>query len=438
MANFLETLANVFDPQGDAPPAPSWEGRLKQAKYQSPSGIVVAFDFEDLEGTFPKKTSAFESAAGDGTYIQDNGLSSGRFPLNVIFHGDDYDERANTFLKALLEKGEGILSHPVYGEIDCVPFGDITRQDALKTAANQAIFSVEFYETTGLSLGQLGNFQQVFEVYQDLAAGNFAEKLNVSDIANRETFKSKFQRTLKTVERGLTNATRIVEGASKSTEAVSESINRSLDVLVNQPLTLARQTQILMGEPARIVGATRERLRAYGNLARDIFGGGTAAPDSFDFENSNGFQSDLLFAGSLVANAGITAQLATFDTKPQYLSTAQQLGELADEMILWQDANGASLSQTDTIQGETTDTGAGWSELVSLLSLIIGNLVARSFDAKTEYRVELSEDRSPIDLCFELYGTASPEQLDIFQQQNDLSGDEYFLIKRGRSIVWYL
>ena len=438
MANFLETLAERFDPSGTAPPAPSWEGRLKQARYQSPSGIVVAFDYEDVEATFPKKTSAFESAAGDGTYIQDNGLSSARIPLTIIFHGDDYDERADTFLKALLEKGEGILTHPVYGEVDCVPFGDITRQDALKTAANQAIFSVEFYETTGLSLGQLGNFQQLFEVYEDLAAGSFADKLNTTDIANRETFKSKFQRTLKTVERGLTNATRIVEGASKRTEAVSESINRGLDLLVGQPLTLARQTQIMIGEPARIVGATRERLRAYRNLARDIFGLGTAAPDSFDFENSNGFQSDLLFAGSLVANSAITAELATFETKPQYLKAADELAQLADEMIQWQDDNFASLSQTDTVQEETTDTGAGWSELIDLLSLIIGNLVARSFDAKTEYRVELSRDRSMVDLCFELYGTADPAQLDIFQQQNELGGDEYFVIKRGRSIVWYL
>ena len=128
----------------------TWEGRLKQAAYITPSGNRITFDYEDVSMNVDKRTSAFEFPEVNGTYIQDNGHSGRRFPLNIFFWGSDYDLESNAFLDALLESGVGQLDHPIYGLRDVVPFGTIERIDNLKTAANQAIFQVLFWETTGI------------------------------------------------------------------------------------------------------------------------------------------------------------------------------------------------------------------------------------------------------------------------------------------------
>ena len=127
-----------------------WTDRLREPAYTSPSGVRTTFIYEDVSTSVTKKTSAFEFPDADGTYIQDLGRSGRRFPLRVIFSGGEYDTFAKIFDESLLEKGIGVLQHPIYGVFNVVPFGEIKRRDDLKTAANQAIFEVVFWETTGL------------------------------------------------------------------------------------------------------------------------------------------------------------------------------------------------------------------------------------------------------------------------------------------------
>ena len=127
-----------------------WNNRIREAAYNSPSGARFTFDFENVSQSVEKKTTGFEFPDADGTYVQDMGHSGRRYPLRVFFWGDDYDQEAEAFETALLERGIGKLEHPIYGVKDVVPFGTITRRDDLKTAANQAILDVTFWETINL------------------------------------------------------------------------------------------------------------------------------------------------------------------------------------------------------------------------------------------------------------------------------------------------
>ena len=108
-------------------------------------GDRFVFDFENVNLSVDKKTTAFNFPDVDGTYVQDLGHTGLRYPLRVFFWGDNYDDISNAFLNSLLEKGIGKLEHPLYGVKDVVPFGSITRRDDLKTAANQAVFEVTFF-----------------------------------------------------------------------------------------------------------------------------------------------------------------------------------------------------------------------------------------------------------------------------------------------------
>ena len=128
-----------------------WQDRLREAAYTPPmTKLRLPFTYEDVRYKVRKRTSAFEFPDADGTYIQELGVGGRRYPMKIIFWGDDYDLEAATFEAALIEPGIGKLEHPIYGTVDVVPFGEITREDRLKSSGNQTTISLTFFETTGL------------------------------------------------------------------------------------------------------------------------------------------------------------------------------------------------------------------------------------------------------------------------------------------------
>ncbi len=107
----------------------AWVDNLREAAYTSPSGVRPVFLYDNVSKKIPKKTSVFNFPDVDGSYIQDFGRKGRRYPLQVIFNGTDYDVTAVEFERSLEERGAGKLEHPLYGTVDVVPFGTITRRD---------------------------------------------------------------------------------------------------------------------------------------------------------------------------------------------------------------------------------------------------------------------------------------------------------------------
>jgi hypothetical protein len=419
------------DPEPGAPP--SWIDRLQAAKYVSLSGVTVPFDYVDLTVLFGKKTAIFENVNADGVYVQDNGVSGARFPMLCYFSGDAHDVQAATMLKALLERGEGTLYHPIFGRVVVVPTGEIEYTSALVSAANQTSFMVEFAETTGLLAGDVVAFDSLMEAFQSAAAADFADKLNVADVADEVSFKEKFTRGITKVSKGIGAVQGLTESAQNSLADMSDSINRTIDVLVGQPLTLARQTQMLILEPGRIARATRARLEAYIGLAEDIFGL-KAAPTGYDYSGENGFHGDNLLASSIVAGSALTAAEGDFDHAADYFHAAQSLTDLLDDYSTWKDDAYTTIGQGTP---ETADTGDGWLDLLAVVQAAVAELVRQSFDADTAVKITLDRDRGMQELVFELYGTASHDMIEKFAKDNALGGDEYFILQKGREVVYY-
>ncbi len=129
----------------------SWEDRIREAAYTSPSGTRRVFAFEAVSAEVELRAKAFEFPGVNATYVQGNGHGGKRFPLRCFFAGDEHDLEAEAFVEGLLERGVGRLEHPFYGIHDVVPLGTITRRDDLKDAANQTVIEV----TLAVSLTQV-------------------------------------------------------------------------------------------------------------------------------------------------------------------------------------------------------------------------------------------------------------------------------------------
>ena len=412
----------------------SWNDRIREAAYTSPSGQRLIFDYEDVSKAIDKKTTAFDFPDADGTYVQDLGNTGRRFPLRMFFWGNDYDQESDAFEAALLERGTGKLEHPIYGTVDVVPFGTITRRDDLKTAANQAIIEVAFWETIGLlyPASQTDPASEVLasvDEYNAAAAAEFEEVTDLDSAVEQSSFQNTYQATLDATKSGLQSVADTQADVQKQFEAINDSINNSIDILIGEPLTLAFQTAIMIQAPARALTNIEARLDGYSNLANLIIGGNdNIATPGLDSRNSNQFHKDDLYASTYVTGSIVSVVNNQFATKTEALEAADVILTQFADLVAWRDANFQSLSEIDT--------GSAYQQLLEAVALAAGFLVEISFSLKQERRIILDRNRTMIDLVAELYGSID-DQLDFFINSNDLSGTEIKELPRGREIVYY-
>jgi hypothetical protein len=436
----------------------TWEDRLREAAYTSPGGTRFVFIYDDVSQRVTKKTTEFTFPAFDGSFIQDLGPTGDNYPFRFVFSGADYDLESTAFLTALKEIGRGVLEHPIYRRKDVVPFGQIVRRDELKTAANQAIFELVFYESSDLvfpvSATEIFSLaEQAILNYDNEQAEQFASELELTNAEETVSYKQRIKDAIAAVKNALRVIAEVQEDIKREFEDAIELINESIDVLIGTPLQLVADIIDLIRLPGRALASIEAKLDAYNNLFNSLIG---AESDNFepsyDKQPNNAFLTKNLFAAATVSTmlldslnvakqTGTDTTIATtptlsiaadtqppFLSKPQIIETVDFINNRFDEFLSWSDNNRIAL--------DMIDTGEAYAFLQSGLALGLGDLIFFSFTARQEIVFTLDRDRTPHDLVAELYQTIDPV-LDFFAMTNNLSGDELFEIKKGRKIVYY-
>jgi hypothetical protein len=413
----------------------SWNERLSDAIYTSPSRRSIIFTYENVSKEINKKTTAFDYPDANGTYIQDLGHTGRKYPLRVIFWGDDCDLQANLFEEMLSEKGAGSLRHPLYGVVNVVPFGKITRRDDLKTAANQVIFQVTFWETIQnvlpISQDDINSLIEAsLDDYNVSASNEFGKDIDLSSSVEKSTFKVTYEGILDTTKNGLEDIANAQADVKKQFDSIYDSIKKGIDILVDDPVTLGFQTVQLIQSPGRATGSIIARLNAYGNLIDQIITGDNAIKTKgFDSQNSNDFHTADIFASTYIAGAIVAVLNHEYETKTNAIRDAERILYKFDELTAWRDANFKSLDQIDT--------GEAYQKLQQSVALMAGFITELSFSLAQEKSVILDRDRTIIDLCGELYGVVD-DQLDFMINSNNMSGDDIIELRRGQEIVYFL
>jgi len=415
----------------------SWEDRIAQtASYQAPeSRQRIDFLYEDVRYLLRKRTSSYDFPGVNGTFVQDLGNSGRRYPLRVIFSGSDYDLEAARFESMLLEKGIGRLLHPAYGTLDVVPFGEIIRLDSLKTAANEAIFEVTFFETSGILEAQgaedtEGLMLQALADRKEASAIQFEELVDLGTVAESVNLENRILSFVKEAENRLAPIADGTAEAERTFRAVSSSITRGVDSLVGDPITLAFQVAQLVDAPARSASLLGDRLAAYADLIGDIVSGDrSVASPGLDSQNANGFFAADLFASGYVASSLLSVSNAEFSSRGEALGAAESILGLMESVTNWRDDNFRSLG--------VVDDGRAYQKLQDAVALASGFLVESSFSLRQERRIIIDRARTLVDLAFELYGSVD-DVLDSLIQANNLSGSQILEIPRGTEIVYYL
>lgn len=394
-----------------------WQDRIREAAYTSPVGTRTIFGgYEDVSMSAEKKTTAFDFPDADGTYIQDLGPKGRRYPLRVFFWGNDYDIQSNAFFDSLLEVGTGKLEHPVYGVVSVVPFGRIKRRDDLVTAANQAVFELEFWETNSL----------IYPIAQEDLGGKVVSSVSEFNQEQVKTFKLQdlstaikkvsFRNDLLSKINYVSDS--LLASASLSSSVLNDFINTRDSIIRNvntaSLLTMGYQSLTLLQAPSKS-GALPS---AYDNLLL------LDAPESVNQLRLN----DLFATGALAASI-LSAVKNKYISKTQAIESAEKILSQFDKVNLWRET-------AFNVLGEI-DTGEAYEKLQEAVALLTAHLVRISFSLLQEKSIIIDRDRTIIDLCAELYGEIDGT-LDFFINTNNLSGSEILELKRGREIVYYV
>ena len=429
-----------------------WQDRIRSASYTDPKAVDHIFDFVDVSRVTEKRTTAFNFIGVNESYVQDNGYGSRKYGMSCFFTGDDHDLDATKFEAGLLEPGVGQLHHPLYGIIDVVPFGSIKRSNALVRGANQSIVTVTFWTTTGVVyptaekspknavLGALNEFDvAMLESYGDA--------MDVDDASKSAKMRGTVEERLSTVNAKLRKAAEATESVTREFNAWQATINRSINVLVGNPVLLATQLGNLIKAPASAVVGIQNRITSYVDFLRatSLSPAGSpwdqpsaAAQPRRQGQIANDWvTADMTAMYGLVATA-LAAVETEYQTRPEALEVANVLLSELDIMAAWRDQGYAVFTEAEFgSQIQVVDDGRAWAAASNTMYLCAGYLVSIAFTLATERTMVLDRPRTIIDLAGELYGDVSNERLDFLISSNNLCGCEILELPRGKEIVWY-
>lgn len=409
-----------------------WEERLKEAAYTPRSGERLTFFYEDVVRETDKKTTVFTFPDKDGAFVQDLGRGGRRYPLRVIFWGENYDRDAQAFFSALEEKGAGILEHPVYGRKEVVPTGTIRQLDRLKTAANQSIIEVTFWESIidlafpTASTDATTVTESDIEAYALIGPQQFDNNLSVVTSGETVGVIDKFSA-------GLTVARSALEGVAATNNALKLQFDAAYDAvignineLVGDPLRLATETVAFMRLATGASALITAKLEAYSNVVDALTT--ITFESSFDNQPENAF-----FSAQLIATAAHIALIEStldseFTSKPEAINAAEAIIASFTAVSDWGDISRDALGVIDT--GETYQT------FINATAVSAGRLVEISFTLLQERIITLSSARTFVDLVAELYGELD-DRHDFFITSNNLVGTELLEIPEGREIKYY-
>jgi prophage DNA circulation protein len=444
--------------------AKTWQDRIKPGAYTSPvSKTRILFDSEDVTREFTLHGTQFEFPDVNESYIQQRGFGSREYPLVCFFTGKDCDRLATAFEKMLCEQGVGKLEHPIYGTIPVVPFGKVSRSDALKTAANQSVVTATFLTTTGAvypssKRSALNEINAAIEGFNVAAAQQFVGNTSLNSIGKALAAANTFRTFLKKTKAALKKASNAVAKVRKDFANGVAELNEGMDVLIGQPLLLAQQCANLIQAPGRALAGLESRLEGYDLLLESVLESVEGAPDklitngsilaNYQAKVANDFHISSLFALSAVSGTvvSVTAQpigkafqisTSSFSTRDQILATASALLSQLDSLVVWREAGFEALAGVNTDANFQIDTGEAYQALQRAAALAAGYLIQSSFSLLPEKAIVLSEARTVLDLCAELYGSVDDEKLDLLISTNSLTGDEILELPQGRRVVYY-
>lgn len=410
--------------------------RMLELVYRSPSGIEHRPFFDSLERSSGKKAAITELPQQDLPDVQDLGNSALLLPLTLYFSGPDYDVAADSFWTSLEEPGFGTLVHPRWGTIPVFPTAR-KQSEGFVQGARAAIFTVEFVrvnEKEEYPLTAAGQASGVANAVADAsidAADDFAADFSPSDIRDKLRISEQIKSAVSVVTDTLSGVASFADDVSEQLQSVAREITATADELIGAPALLAASVIRLIRTPARIETGIREKIRGYKLLYKTLAKNFTPETGAFTVTGSVAqSQTSALFltaVGLATAEAVVTDDGET-QNREQVAVSASEILEIRDgifEIILALEEQYPGFFYPPEIAQTLREQMTTASDLLFELG----------FSLRMERMETLDRDTTPLDYVYRVYGDI--DRLGEWIAQNELTGNEFFVIRTGREVRYY-
>lgn len=444
----------------------AWFNRLKPAAIVTPDGEQYDFLYEDTSTIRQNKTSQYRFSDQEGALVQNFGIGLVSLPLTIYFAGEDYDIISEEFDISSALPGNCVLQHPIYG-LKNVVIENVTRTDSLKTAGNQAVYTLTITETIAeeeiTSVTEVSS--DIDSNIEDLAFINGDVISNADyDLTNPLDYTSALSRARNTLNQYKAKFDKVLSkaGALKTQfESAVTALENQLDTLIQTPKDLFSALSQIAKIPSQAFESLKLKVEGYAELL-ELFTGSVAAIAGTDQNAKNqrieaqaqvnalfgGLANSYLYAAensaagetaSTVDNAviDIASSGVGFVTRSEAIQSAVYVVESFTSAQEFLD-NEQQTSEASPIQARFSVSPDTTQLLTEIIKKTAGNLINLSFRLKQERQIKLQNDNTFINLCFDLYGSTKLNVIDFFLATNDLTEDDFIIIPRGKIIRYYV
>jgi len=362
--------------------------------------------------------------------VQDLGNQSEKFPMSVYFTGSNYDTQADALWTALSERGAGTLQHPRYGNIPVLPL-TWSQSEKFVDGLGRADFKIDFIRVNTeviLPITAVAAAESVTSATSSAIDNSVTESAdefvpeNAADVAALTVQASSWLADYNAAFAKVTAVSETIQ--SEVNKAVSE-FSANIDDLIAAPQELFLSMSNLSTMPAQVVTNIVDKIDAYHEQITNL---ALSVPESYTQALTSCEALFYAFAGASVATT-----IGTIATRGDAVSIANSMADISTLVQQAIENNEAAISGFRA-NPETL------AALVNAMATARASILERSYSLKSERRVTMASERTPLDLIAEFYGDALTDidtVLDDFIRTNCLCGNEILLIPAGREVVYY-
>lgn len=406
----------------------SYQDRLRELKYTSPSGQTFTLQFDGLSRTGGKKAPVTEFPNQNQGSVQDLGNITPTFPITAYISGADYDLEADRFYDAVHETGPGNLSHPRWGDLKVLMILN-SQTEGFVEGARRAVFELTAIRVTEESFNYPTSsidYQTSVSANTDTTATAITDSVpeEITDTRTLAGLKDSVLTTLDAITTGFDNIAGLADDVRQSIEQEIRDITNAIDTLVTAPADLMTAMLRLYRLPGQEIINIQEKLNAYETIYTNLVDGFVDATLKY------GVQFGLVSVGNIAAMNAANAEASTYGDIP----TRDNAGEIVSSVDSLDGNIKASIEEMEAAGSFAVDYNLSLTMGITVTNAVTG-LIDQSLNLPAERIEILDRETTPIQFVYEKYGDL--EQLETFIEFNSIQGDAILIMPRGMAIRWY-
>lgn len=407
----------------------SWIEELQTASYKG-----ISFETKALGETGGKKGSEHDFPQRDGGSVEDLGNKIRSFSIEAFVSGDNYKTARDDLRSALESSGQGELIHPTHGSLTVLPTSWSISENIIEEGGF-ARFSITFLEIKSENVPEISLQKQTIATDLIGAASEqigaaFSNSYKITSSAELAQSIADYARVTAIIDEHTLPI--LPDNLLPEYNQLKTVLNSNIgNWLQSDPLLVAKNYSKLISVVAKDIKNAIRTIKQQQKIIADIqieF----PSPDIKNRVKINQCAMSENVQCAVVAAICESANNFVYQNRVQAATIINTV--LSIFASVQQNLNNIESLFNSELSEKKYIVNYDLSQLIDdIASSTAQSITDKSFTLASERKITLTEDRTPIELCFSLYGNL--DNLDNLIDWNKINNP--ILIKSGSEVIYY-